>query len=194
MYRRTCLGLGMLVLLVGALLQPVLAEEQMNPGYPETMEAPAQAASPEAPAAEPPAEVEEPAPAQEPTEAAPPPEEAEPEQAAEQPAATGLTATKMVICTSVEDRTPVGEGTSFSGSVGKLHCFSVIEGAKEETTVHHIWYRGDQKMADIPLAVRSSHFRTHSSKTILPEWTGAWRVELVTDAGEVLAKADFTIE
>ncbi len=107
--------------------------------------------------------------------------------------AWGLRAENVVIARGVEARNPVGVGTAFAGDVGQLVCHSVILGAEGETTIHHVWYWNDQKMADVPLAIRSPRFRTHSSKRILPHWTGPWRVEVVSSDGEMLEMTEFVV-
>jgi hypothetical protein len=105
-----------------------------------------------------------------------------------------ITVAKAVICTGVQDRAPVGEGTLFPSTVGKIYCYSLILLPEGETTIHHIWYWEDNRMADVPLTVRAPRFRTYSSKQILPQWKGAWRVELTGPDGKVLATTAFTIE
>lgn len=107
---------------------------------------------------------------------------------------TTLSVGSMVICRGIQDRTPLAPGTLFTGDVGKLYCQSLILGAEEETAIHHVWYWKEQKMADVILTVRSLRFRTHSSKKILPHWTGPWRVELQGPNGEILSTAAFNVE
>ncbi len=108
--------------------------------------------------------------------------------------ASTLSVGKAVISTDIVERDPVGEGTIFPASVEKLYCHSLILGADEETTIHHVWYWGNQQMADITLDIRSPRFRTYSSKRILSEWKGTWRVELTGPDGEIMATAAFNVE
>lgn len=112
---------------------------------------------------------------------------------AEAPTAA-FSAGKMAVCTGIEERECVGEGTLFESGVGKLYCYSLVLGAEEETVVHHVWYWNEEKIADVPLVVRSPRFMTYSSKNILPEWKGAWRVELVGPDGEIISTAAFDVE
>jgi hypothetical protein len=48
-------------------------------------------------------------------------------------------------------------------------------------------------MARVSLRVAGPNWRTWSSKTILPEWTGEWRVDVVGPDGTVLRSVDFTV-
>ncbi len=98
------------------------------------------------------------------------------------------------ICKGIQDREPVGEGESFPPEVGKLYCHSLVEGAEDSTAVTHIWYYGQEEMAEVDLPVRSPHWRTWSSKVILPQWQGWWRVDVLSAEGDTLSSAYFVIK
>lgn len=104
-----------------------------------------------------------------------------------------LTVSEMKFCKGVENRTPVDVDTVFADTVGVVYCFTRIEGARDTTWVTHTWYHGTEKRADVRLGVASKKWRTWSSKRILPEWTGDWKVEVRDETGTVLASARFSI-
>lgn len=106
----------------------------------------------------------------------------------------GLRVTEAVICRDVVDRTPQGTGEVFPSSVGKLFAFTRIEGATGETNIKHLWFFNDRLMAEVSLPVRSANWRTYSSKRILPQWTGSWRVDITTEDGLLLKSLHFRIE
>lgn len=97
------------------------------------------------------------------------------------------------ITTQVANRAPVAALTSAAATVGKLFCFTRITGAKADTSITHVWYRNGKEMARIVLPVRSSNWRTWSSKRILPQWTGKWKVEVLDAKGNLLATIPFTL-
>jgi hypothetical protein len=97
------------------------------------------------------------------------------------------------ICRDVVDREPIDPRNSFEASVGKLYCFTKIIGAQNPTAISHIWYFGDTERARINLSVRSSSWRTYSSKRIQSHEVGDWHVDLVGPGGEVLRTLHFTI-
>ncbi len=105
----------------------------------------------------------------------------------------GLVIAEAQVGTGVEERVIVGEDTSFPFSVEKVYCLSFVKGADTATTIKHVWYYKDKKMVSVSLDVKSPAFRTWSYKTILPEWLGTWRVEIVDDEGEVLKIIGFEI-
>lgn len=106
----------------------------------------------------------------------------------------GIQVGQSAICTDVQDREPIGADTTFSAAAGSLYCFTRIEGATDTTSVTHVWYYGEKKMAEVKLAVKSPRWRTWSCKKILPEWTGKWNVVILSEAGDPLAQIPFLVE
>ncbi len=100
---------------------------------------------------------------------------------------------EVVFSRSVEDRQPTGEDTLFSSDVGKVYCWTLVTGALESTTITHKWFWGQTDMASIDLEVDSPRWRTWSSKTILPEWTGRWSVTILDARGHPLASSTFSV-
>ena len=97
------------------------------------------------------------------------------------------------ICRDVLDREPDGYGTSFPVSVGKLYCFTKVTGAQSPTQVTHVWFFDGNERARVDLGVKSSSWRTYSSKIIQPHEIGKWRVEVEDFAGNVLKTLDFEV-
>lgn len=97
------------------------------------------------------------------------------------------------IADSVADRQPVGVDTAFV-DVQQLYCFTEVKGAAADGKVTHVWYHGDKEMARTDLNVKADRWRTWSSKRIIKEWTGMWRVDVLSAAGEVLASKSFTVK
>jgi hypothetical protein len=116
-------------------------------------------------------------------------EETTPAAAKEQPA---LVLEEIHICTAVEDRQPSGVGTVFPVDLDKLYCFTKINGAEDTTYVTHVWYFGDVEIARVKLPVKSNSWRTWSSKK-LNMGLGNGHVEVVSESGDILGKAEFEI-
>ncbi len=102
--------------------------------------------------------------------------------------------TEAEICTSVEDRTPVGAGNSFSSDVEELYCFTKIVSNQDEGSIVHVWLYNDRVMARVELPFKAKHWRTWSKKTILPSWTGKWRVDVEASDGTLLSSKEFEIK
>lgn len=99
-----------------------------------------------------------------------------------------------VMATDVKSLEPAGVAQSFPSDVGRVYCFTRIAGAEAPTVIKHVWYRENVRMAEITLEVGSRDFRTYSYKTILPEWTGRWRVDVTSEGGETIETLYFTVE
>jgi len=106
---------------------------------------------------------------------------------------TTLLVSEVSICRDVVDRQPVGAGDSFEASVGKLTCFTKITGSQSPTEISHAWYFGDTQRAKVTLTVKSSSWRTHSTKRIQPHEIGDWRVDVLGPGGEILQVLQFKI-
>ena len=98
------------------------------------------------------------------------------------------------IGTYVADRSLGGMQDAFDADVGRLYAFSRVVGAEEDIAIYHRWYYEEQLMAEIRLNVRSNNWRTWSSKAVMPEWTGEWRVDVVTDDETMLHSVKFTVD
>ncbi len=81
----------------------------------------------------------------------------------------------------------------FSADAGQVYCLTRIVNLGAAETVTHAWYYEGKTMARVELKVGSSHWRTWSSKRILPAWTGDWEVKVSDENGMVLASAGFVI-
>ena len=106
----------------------------------------------------------------------------------------GLTVTEAVITTGIESLSPKSASDSFDANVGKLYAFTKITGAQGETTIKHLWFHGDQLVGEVELPIKAANWRTYSSKTIMPNLTGSWKVDVTTHDGTVLKSIPFTIK
>jgi hypothetical protein len=104
-----------------------------------------------------------------------------------------ITVEDIQICTSVENRQPIGTDASFPQDVERLYCFTKLRSDRDMTSVSHVWYYNDKEMAKVDLVVNAKTWRTYSSKRILKSWTGEWRVDILSATGELLASKEFDI-
>ena len=101
---------------------------------------------------------------------------------------------EAAIATAIEDLVPQGVSETFQSDVGKLYAFTRVSGAEGEEIIKHMWFYKDKLMTEIQLSVKSASWRTYSSKKILPQWTGQWKVEILDEDGRVLKTLQFMIE
>jgi hypothetical protein len=110
-------------------------------------------------------------------------------------AAPSLTVEEAALARSVIDRQPQDTGSMFPAEVGEIAFWTKVSGGQPgvETTIRHVWFHGDTEVGNVELRVGGSPWRTWSRKTVPPEWTGAWHVEVRDAAGTVLRRVDFTV-
>ncbi len=95
------------------------------------------------------------------------------------------------IAEAVVDMMPQNPATSFAAEVGSVVCWTRVTGA-EGSEIRHIWIHGEMEFP-VTLAVGGSPWRTWSRKTIPPEWSGEWRVEIRDAQGNLLDTRSFTV-
>jgi hypothetical protein len=100
---------------------------------------------------------------------------------------------EIAVARTVVDRMPVGESDSFPMDVGEVWCWTRVAGADPGTVLEHVWMRGNQKMAVVPLQIGGSSWRTYSSKTSPPDWSGDWYVYVRDSDGYIYAIENFTV-
>lgn len=108
--------------------------------------------------------------------------------------ANSLKAEKAVMCKGVDQRAPLGIGNVFAGDAGKIYCFTKITGANQDTMVTHKWFLNGELKSSVDLPVKSSSWRTWSSKQIDPADIGDGMVEVVSEDGVVLTTIIFFIQ
>ena len=105
----------------------------------------------------------------------------------------GVEITELVITSKIVNGKPVDSIKRLSSNSDKnLYCFTRLV-APEGTlgNIKHIWYRGDEKVAEYTLPVKGQTWRTYSKKRILKGWAGEWRVEVVDESGKLLKAVNF---
>ena len=97
-------------------------------------------------------------------------------------------------CSSVKDRTPQGLGDSFEWSSDRIFIWTRIKCERLPSSIRHIYYFKGEKVNDILLNIRSSHWRTWSYKTLSNKsYVGPWRVDITSIDGKLLQSINFEI-
>jgi transcriptional regulator with XRE-family HTH domain len=106
-----------------------------------------------------------------------------------------LKVSNATICRAIENRMPVGVDRLFHPSAGKIYVWTEIEAKQVPSKIHHIYFFGGKKISDVSLDVRSTHWRTWSSKTIANHrYRGEWRVDITTSDGNILRQLYFEVK
>jgi len=104
-----------------------------------------------------------------------------------------LKATEMTVCEEVVDRGCRAPSRSFGPDVEYAVFFTKVDGATGDAFVNHVWTFEGKEVRRERLPVRTSTFRTWSSKRIkgLP---GKWRIEVLDPVGRSIGVVDFVVE
>jgi len=107
------------------------------------------------------------------------------------PAASALSV-DAVLTRAIVNHLPQDTLTTVPADVGTLVLWTkVSRGAG--LSIHEVWFHGDTQVADVALEIGGSPWRTWSRKTVPPDWTGAWHVEVRDASGAVVKRVDFTV-
>lgn len=109
--------------------------------------------------------------------------------AAPAPAATAKV-THAQFTTAVNNREPADDITRLDNSHDKVLFFTDLKDAAGQTITHRWQYRG-KTMAEVKFEPKANRWRVWSSKTLMPNQTGTWTVEVVDGSGNVLASRSF---
>lgn len=118
------------------------------------------------------------------------PEAKEAAASAQKPAAPAVKVDKLVIASSIEDRTPQGEAATFPGDTKNVFTWTRITAESVPAKIKHVYYTDGKKVAEVELAINGSPYRVWSSKLVKP---GNWKVEIQDEDGAVLASSEFTV-
>ena len=90
-----------------------------------------------------------------------------------------------LFCSAVTDREPVDQLLSATPDQGNLYFFTEVSGATGNTLLHR-WLHDGWTIAEVPLTIGASRWRTWSSKQIWHLGKGQLTVQVLNGDGEVL--------
>ena len=103
------------------------------------------------------------------------------------------TVARSALTSEVQEREPVDRLDRVTGQHDELVYFTELRGMSGQTAKHR-WEHNGKIMAEVEFDIKGPRWRVWSSKKLLPEWTGAWTISVINDAGEVIAQQGFTYE
>lgn len=98
---------------------------------------------------------------------------------------------RATFTTGIQDREPVDQITTLTTDKDKIYFFTDIRNMSGHI-VKHRWEYNGKTMAEVEFGVGGPRWRVWSSKSLLPQWTGEWKVSVVDEAGKVLSESSFT--
>lgn len=92
---------------------------------------------------------------------------------------------RSMFTSGIENREPVDEIVQVDSNMPRVYYFTELQGMEGQQVTHRWVYQG-QVMGEVSFQVGGPRWRVHSSKNLMPEWTGIWEVQVVDAAGNVL--------
>ncbi len=101
------------------------------------------------------------------------------------------TVSRALFTIGIDNREPVIMVDSISAdSYSSISFFTELNGMTGETVTHQ-WRFEDKVMFEKSFEVGGDRWRVWTSKTLLPDWTGTWTVEVLNEDGSVLERKTF---
>lgn len=100
---------------------------------------------------------------------------------------------RIAVAKDIIDHEPVEANNIFKNDVDKLYCFTEIKTDMAPTGIVHVWFYNGEKIAEVPLNIGAVRWRTYSSKKMIPQWTGNWRVDVYSADEKMLESTEFIV-
>lgn len=94
---------------------------------------------------------------------------------------------RSVFTNGIEDREPVDNMQAVGNHGNSITYFTELRDMSGQTAKHRWEYNGNV-MAEVEFNVRGPRWRVWSSKSLMPQWEGEWKVSVVNAAGDVIAE------
>ena len=99
--------------------------------------------------------------------------------------------TRALFTTGIDNREPVGIVDSIdSTSNNSISFYTEITNMSGQTITHQ-WTHMDKIMFEKTFEVKAERWRVWTSKTLIPNWTGTWTVNVLDAERELLASKSF---
>ena len=115
---------------------------------------------------------------------------ATPQVHAQEPASSGLEVSEHGFGTAVVDRELQGRSDTFEQG-GRVAFWTRVVGGQSGDRVYHVWFHEDREVALVELELGGPHWRTQSTKAMIPGSAGRWVVEVRDAADRLLARQEF---
>ena len=124
--------------------------------------------------------------------ATPPPAAAAP-AAPPAAAATAGSVARAQFTSSVQNLEPTDKLTALGNDKTRISFFTELKDLDGHKVTHR-WEHDGKVIYEQSFDVTSPRYRTYSSKTLDPSWTGEWKVSVIDDHGGTLSANTFTYE
>lgn len=105
---------------------------------------------------------------------------------------TSGTVARAMFTSQIVDREPADTLTELANDTQRVYFFTDLRGLTGQIITHKWEYAGNI-MAEVKFKVGGGpRWRVYSSKNLLPEWTGEWKVSVIDENGSTLNVSTLT--
>lgn len=97
---------------------------------------------------------------------------------------------RSAFTTEIVEREPVNFILGLTNDESRIYYFTELRGLQGRT-VYHRWEYEGEVIAEVAFDVKGPRLRVWSSKDLVADWTGKWRVQVTDAAGRILAEDSF---
>lgn len=97
---------------------------------------------------------------------------------------------RSAFTTAIENKEPVSELDVISSDTPTVYFFTELRGLNGHTVTHRWDYSGET-MAEVSFEIGGDRWRTWSSKSMLPAWSGVWEVSVLDEGGNIMMQKSF---
>lgn len=100
---------------------------------------------------------------------------------------------RSAFTTEIAEREPTQNLQNLTNESGKVMFFTELRDMGGQTAIHRWEYEG-KIVAEIEFNVKGPRWRVWSSKSLIPQWTGDWKVSVINGAGQVISEKNLSYD
>jgi hypothetical protein len=93
----------------------------------------------------------------------------------------------------IAEREPTENLQKLTNENGQVKFFTELRDMSGQTAIHRWEYDG-KVVAEVEFNVKGPRWRVWSSKSLVPQWTGDWKVSVINGAGEVISEKNLSVD
>ena len=102
------------------------------------------------------------------------------------------TVARSTFTSSIVDREPVDTLQQITAMEQKVYFFTELRDMEGQTATHR-WQLNGEVMAEVAFEVKGTRWRVWSSKNLLPQSAGEWKVSVLNGANEVISETSLNV-
>lgn len=94
---------------------------------------------------------------------------------------------------TIDEREPAENLQNLTNENVQVKFFTELRDMSGQTAIHRWEYDG-KVVAEVEFNVKGPRWRVWSSKSLVPQWTGDWKVSVINGAGEVISEKNLSYD